>query len=818
MGSGPLRSYVIVTLMLSAMLLGASSPPSTGLELSYTYQVTNDSDREYDVSADVDSEGNYHLVYLISSDGDMHIFYAKVDPYGEMLAGPVEISPTDYIGNMGGLASDIDVDGNDDVHIVFYGWTDDPDDLGNIYYTKMSADGGTKLGTRMVFESSAASEFPRIGADDEGYAYIVWSEGVTPAELLWMKISPSGNIVEGEQRVSGDVNDLTTISFCDIAVTPSGVSYVIWQQNLVYMGQSSIHFTCLNQEGDALTDPTRIITVPGFDSVLPRCVVDSMEYVHMVYVRMNALTYEQYPRYARVSGSGEVMEDTTFTDQPFEWDWAPRIAINEFDDVGVAYSVETARDSGIYNSHLRIRWDENGTWEPSERLTGSSQSTAAALTMNGTCACVFLYVEDDIYLRRAQLRAINHPPYPYLFVSPSRIAAGEEVTLEGSYSHDPDGDDTVVGYFFDFGDGSDTGWISDPNVTHVYEEPGYYYPWLDVKDNHGLTSEYSDVSTVRVSEPPPNEPPTAHLSTTPNPVEPGQEVVLSGSSSTDPDGTVEEYSFEFGDGTSTGWTGQASVSHSYTEDGEYVASLTVRDDDGAESSSRSVLVTVRHVNLPPVATIVSIAPDPCWEGEAITLTGSGEDPDGTVEVYTWESDREGVLGSGAEVTVDSLESGLHTISFKVRDDDGAWSPVATRTVDVRANRPFTLVDATSKREVRTDGEMHFKVVYTDPDNDPPTLMNLLYARGDDWREVRLTETDPQDEDFTDGKEYSSVQSFEPGDYRYSFEAENEWNARMTTDVVTFQVMEEPVVPSGGLLIVMLAMLSVATVTKGRRRS
>jgi PKD repeat protein len=71
----------------------------------------------------------------------------------------------------------------------------------------------------------------------------------------------------------------------------------------------------------------------------------------------------------------------------------------------------------------------------------------------------------------------------------------------------------------------------------------------------------------------------------------GDSVVFSGASSTDPDGTIESYSWSFGDGTPDG--SGVTINHMYAIPGLYTAVLTVTDNDGLINSD-SLQVTIKR--------------------------------------------------------------------------------------------------------------------------------------------------------------------------------------------------------------------------------
>jgi len=146
-------------------------------------------------------------------------------------------------------------------------------------------------------------------------------------------------------------------------------------------------------------------------------------------------------------------------------------------------------------------------------------------------------------------------------------------SFNGSASSDSDG--TISSYAWDFGDGSNGTGV---NASHNFASAGTYTVMLTVTDNSGATNATS--TNVSVTAPPVNVAPTASFTSSCTDLS----CSFNGSASSDSDGTISSYAWDFGDGSSGSGVNASNV---YTAAGTYTVTLTVTDDDGATNATSS---------------------------------------------------------------------------------------------------------------------------------------------------------------------------------------------------------------------------------------
>jgi chitodextrinase len=147
------------------------------------------------------------------------------------------------------------------------------------------------------------------------------------------------------------------------------------------------------------------------------------------------------------------------------------------------------------------------------------------------------------------------------------------------------------------------------------------------------------------------------------------------------------YAWDFGDSTSgTGMT----VTHVYRTQGTFVATLTVTDSRGAQSSTTRA-ITVQP-GVPPEAAF-TFSPTPVLVNQAVFFNASGSRPatGRTIVRYQWDFGK-GTTGSGVTTSNVYDAVGTYTVTLTVTDDVGT---VSTISKPVAVTVPAPVVTPTS---------------------------------------------------------------------------------------------------------------------------
>jgi PKD repeat protein len=258
--------------------------------------------------------------------------------------------------------------------------------------------------------------------------------------------------------------------------------------------------------------------------------------------------------------------------------------------------------------------------------------------------------------------ASNQPPVANAG-GPYSAAVGAPVTLDGSASTDPDG--SIASYAWNFGNGS-SGSGATPSAT--YATAGTFTVTLTVTDNGGASSQASTTVTVTAN----TQPPVANAG---GPYTGTVNVAISfdGGASSDPDGSVVSYLWNFGDGDTA--SGVTPV-HAYAAAGSYTVRLTVTDNDGlTNSASTTAQVSDGSGLQPPVSS--PAGPYHGTTASPVAFDGSASsDPDGTIVSYDWTFG-DGGTASGAKPTHVFSTAGTYTVTLTVTDDTGLKATATT---------------------------------------------------------------------------------------------------------------------------------------------
>ncbi len=329
--------------------------------------------------------------------------------------------------------------------------------------------------------------------------------------------------------------------------------------------------------------------------------------------------------------------------------------------------IVTNNNNTLFSAQPAMSPDGLLTYTPAPNANGSAMVTVRLHDDGGTGNG-----GQDTSLPRSftiTVLPVNDPPVADAN-GPYNGYEGSPVAFNGTGSYDIDGDTLI--YNWDFGD---TGLGSGPNPEHTYLEDGSYTVILTVTDGDGASHTATTTATIL------NVAPIASAGEDIE-IPEGTKFLFQGSF-TDP-GVLDEHDivWDFGDGTPP-VQGNLTPEYQYGDNGIYIATLTVTDDEGGVGTDTVTVIVSNVVPVVDAGDDVTVN-----EGRIVHFSGVFKDP-GWLDTHTYQWD----FGDGKPPTTGTLtpahiyiDDGVYTVTLAVTDDDGG-NGVDTLTVTVLDLKP-----------------------------------------------------------------------------------------------------------------------------------
>ncbi len=438
-----------------------------------------------------------------------------------------------------------------------------------------------QAGTNISRSSDTESWGPRVTVDHSGNVHAVWLEKYsdTTGDIYYSRLNASSGTWTTPQNISNSERAHTNINQsyheADIDHDASGTIYVVWAESPL------VKFRALS--GGNWGSIFEVASTSGIDGPI-MSVNDGGDVFITWYTG-----YRIWGR-SRINGQWEGSKQISQGTAACKY---PHIAVGG----GVVYAVWMQKTSADY----RVFWSKrnatmNAAWSAQVIVYNGPVPQCypcVKVDPSGVAHCV--YLDEEAEGVRTAMYSVKSGSG---FTSPTTISATsglhypsmsiQSTNVYAQWQQGGWGNGTAIRYNMRLS-GS---WVGERAVP---DSKGCTYGDIEadsngdvhfVYDSYGECYYYSTAGGVVPPPPPPppppvNKPPTANFNFSPTSGWAPQEVEFDGSASSDPDGAVVDWSWQFGDG---GEGSGAHLFHNYLHQGTYTIRLTVTDNSGASAS------------------------------------------------------------------------------------------------------------------------------------------------------------------------------------------------------------------------------------------
>jgi PKD repeat protein len=339
--------------------------------------------------------------------------------------------------------------------------------------------------------------------------------------------------------------------------------------------------------------------------------------------------------------------------------------------------------SGSYDPDGEI---EEYDWSFGDGTNAMEENPSHIYEASGTYIVILTVKDDEGSKNRYETECVieepNEPPTP-IHNGPYFGKTNETIVFSSEGSYDLDG--SITKLYWVFGDGTTI--INDVpdnyRIEHSYKIRGTYDVLLTLTDDRGFNSTIQTICKIKN-----NLAPEVQINGPYEGME-NQEISFSSIGSQDQDGKIIEYLWDFGDGTSSN---QKNVLHLFPEPKTYNVTLSIRDNNGAETKKMTICDI--KINEPPI--VVINGPYTGYMNAPILFQSEGSnDPDGEIVEYEW------LFGDG-KLSVDSItnhtyvEVGVYEVVLSITDEYGKTnSELTTATISEEPKSRIPIITLTA---------------------------------------------------------------------------------------------------------------------------